>query len=67
MTELELTRTRGDRRLYALEGIGTVRLEGMFARSATAEASGRSWHFSRRGLDKIPCKTQSNVGYFGVL
>jgi hypothetical protein len=50
MTELELTRTRGDRRLYALEGIGTVRLEGMFARSASAEASGRSWRFSRRGF-----------------
>ena len=50
MTELELTRTRGDRRLYSLEGIGTVRLQGMFARSATAEATGRSWRFSRRGL-----------------
>lgn len=50
MTEFELTRTRGDRRLYALEGIGTVRLEGMFAHSATAEASGRAWHFSRRGF-----------------
>jgi hypothetical protein len=50
MTELELTRKRGDRRLYALKGIGTVRLEGMFARSATAEAGGCSWHFSRRGL-----------------
>jgi hypothetical protein len=50
MTELELTRLRGDRRMYVLEGVGTVRLEGMFARSATAEASGRSWHFGRRGF-----------------
>lgn len=50
MTEHELTRTRGDRRLYALEGIGTLRLDGMFARSATAEAGGDTWRFTRRGL-----------------
>jgi hypothetical protein len=28
MTELELTRTPGDRRRYALEDIGTIHLEG---------------------------------------
>lgn len=28
MTELELTRTPGDRRLYALDGVGTLRLDG---------------------------------------
>ena len=37
MTDLELTRTSGDRRLYSLEGIGTVRLDGLFSGSATAE------------------------------
>lgn len=31
MTELELTRTPDDRRLYSLDGIGTVRLEGLFS------------------------------------
>ena len=62
MTELELTRTRGDRRLYALEGIGTVRLEGMFARSASAEAPGRSWHFSRRGLWQRIIEATDEVG-----
>jgi hypothetical protein len=35
MTELELNRARRDRRLYALEGIGTVRLQGMLAHSAS--------------------------------
>jgi hypothetical protein len=50
MAELELTRTRGDRRLYALPGIGTVRLKGWASRSATAEAIGRSWELGRRGF-----------------
>ncbi len=50
MTELELTRTRGDRRLYGLEGIGTLRLDGTFARSATAEAGRDTWRFTQRGF-----------------
>ena len=49
MTELELTRTP-DRRIYALAGIGTVRLEGLFSNTATAEAGERRWRFERRGL-----------------
>jgi hypothetical protein len=40
----------GDRRLYALADIGTLRLEGLFARSATADAGGRTWRFARRGF-----------------
>jgi hypothetical protein len=50
MPELELTRTPGDRRLYALEGIGTLRLLGWWSRAASAEADGRSWEFARNGL-----------------
>lgn len=50
MTELELTRISGDRRAYSLEGIGTVRLEGLFSNSATADAGEHSWRFSRRGF-----------------
>ena len=50
MAEVTLSRTPGDRRLYAIEGIGTLRLEGFFARTATAEARGRSWRVARRGL-----------------
>ncbi len=49
MAELELTRT-GDRRLYALEGVGTLRLMGLASRTATAEAGGRRWRFGRRGF-----------------
>ena len=49
-TETELKRSPTDRRLYALERVGTLRLEGLFSRSATAEADGRSWHFNRRGF-----------------
>jgi hypothetical protein len=50
MPDLELTRTHGDRRAYALEGIGRLRLEGLFARAATAEADGASWRFVRTGF-----------------
>jgi hypothetical protein len=50
MTELELTRRPGDRRLYELEGIGTLRLEGVFSSAATARAGGTTWRFARRGI-----------------
>jgi hypothetical protein len=43
MTELQLTRTRDDRRLYALGEVGTLRLRGWTARSAIAESGGRTW------------------------
>ena len=47
MADLELTRTTGDRRLYSLEGVGTLRLQGFASRTATAEAAGTSWRFAR--------------------
>jgi hypothetical protein len=50
MTELELARTPDDRRLYELEGVGTLRLQGFGSRSAVAEAGGRSWQVARRGF-----------------
>jgi hypothetical protein len=50
MTELELKRIPCDRRLYALESVGTLRLGGVLSRSATAEADGTSWTFTRRGF-----------------
>ena len=50
MADLELTRTSGDRRLYALEGIGTLRLEGFASRRATAVADSTSWRIARRGF-----------------
>jgi hypothetical protein len=50
MTDLELTRTPGDRRLYSLDGVGTLRLQGVFSRAVTAEAVGASWRFARTGF-----------------
>jgi hypothetical protein len=50
MPELELTRSREDRKLYVLDGVGTLRLHGWTSRTATAEAGGRSWGIERRGL-----------------
>jgi hypothetical protein len=50
MTDLELTRVPGNRRLYSLEGIGTLRLEGLASRRASAEAAGRRWRIARRGF-----------------
>ena len=50
MADLELTRTQGDRRLYALEGVGTLRLEGLFSRAAIAEGGGASWRIARSGF-----------------
>ena len=50
MADLELTRSRDDRRLYELAGLGTLRLEGLFSRRATAEAGGVAWSLHRVGF-----------------
>jgi hypothetical protein len=50
VADLELKRTAEDRRLYALEGVGTLHLEGLGGRMATAEAGAESWHITRRGF-----------------
>jgi hypothetical protein len=50
VADFELTRDRGDRRLYTLEGVGTLRLEGWGRRRASADAEGRGWQFARRGI-----------------
>ena len=50
MADLELERAPGDRRLYVLDGIGTLRLSGLFSRAATADVAGRRWRFARRGF-----------------
>jgi hypothetical protein len=49
-TELELVRTPGDRRLYALGDVGRLRLTGLVTSGAIAEADGDTWHLGRRGL-----------------
>jgi hypothetical protein len=50
VAELELQRVAGERRLYAVDGVGTIRLHGLVSRAATAEADGRRWRFERRSL-----------------
>src|SRR4051794_20681121 len=50
MYEVELTRSPHDRRLYVLDRVGTLRLEGLFSRSAVARAGGETWHLARSGF-----------------
>jgi hypothetical protein len=50
MVNRQLARIPGDHALYTLEGVGTLRLEGVSSSRATAEAAGRHWHFARRGF-----------------
>lgn len=68
MAELELTRTPDDHRLYALQGVGTLRLKGFASQTATAEADGSSWRIDRRGFwPRIVQATDANgtvVGEF---
>lgn len=47
MPELELERVSGERRAYSLEGVGTLRLEGLGSRTATVEAGAQSWRIVR--------------------
>ena len=50
MVDLELTRSPEDRRLYKLEGVGSLRLLGFLSRTAIAEADERSWRLASSGL-----------------
>jgi hypothetical protein len=50
VADLELTRSTDDRRLYGLGEIGTLRVGGWFARTATAETGDRAWQFVGRGF-----------------
>jgi hypothetical protein len=64
MIELELTRVPKDRRLYRLDGFGTVRLEGVFGRTGSAEADdGRSWQLTRRGFWKRSIEATDGTGF----
>ena len=51
--DLELTRVQGDRRLYELSGVGTLRLGGFWSRDATAEAGGLRWQITRRLWSRV--------------
>jgi hypothetical protein len=52
VTTLQLTRSTDDQRLYALEDLGTLRLDspdGQRSRLATAAAGDRRWHLAHVG------------------
>ena len=50
VADLELTRSQGDRRRYDLASVGTLRLQGLFSRTAIAEAAGNRWRFTASGV-----------------
>ena len=50
MADLELTRSQGDRRRYDLARVGTLRLQGLFSRTAVAETDGNRWRFAASGV-----------------
>ena len=62
MAELELTRSRDDRRLYEIAGVGTLRFEGLFSRRATAEAGAAEWSFARRGVWQTTIEASDATG-----
>jgi hypothetical protein len=62
MGEIELTRTAGDRRLYALGDVGTIRFTGWLARSASAEAGGRRWEMVRSGWFRRAMEARDATG-----
>jgi hypothetical protein len=55
VTELTLLRSPDDRRVLMLEGVGTLRIEGLNRKRATAEAGGRRYslrgRLASRGVD----------------
>jgi hypothetical protein len=62
VTELRLTRDAHDRRLFRLDGVGSVRLLGWTSRRGEAEADGRSWSFERRGLVRTQVIAADSAG-----
>ena len=50
MVDLELKRVPGERRLFELAGVGTLRLRGMVSRAAVATADGATWGMGRPGF-----------------
>ena len=50
MAEFELVRSKDDRRLYTLGAMGSLRLEGLMSRRATATSAGMTWRIARAGF-----------------
>lgn len=62
MIELALTRSRDDRRLYEVGGVGTLRFEGFLSRRATAETGAHAWSFDRGGFRHRTIKASDATG-----
>ncbi len=60
--DLQLTRVPGDRRRYALLGIGSLRLQGLLGRRATAEAGSQRWTFVHRGFWRREVEATDETG-----
>lgn len=53
MADLELTRAPDDRRRYDLAGVGTLRLQGPFSRTAAAETDRKRLQFKVSGVFRL--------------
>ena len=62
VADLELTRSPGDRRRYDLPGVGTLRLQGLFSRTAVAEADGNRWRFTASGVFRLRATAMDAAG-----
>ncbi len=62
MRELELTRSRDDRRRYDLEGVGSVRLGGWLSGGATIEAGDALLEVRRRGILRRTTEAEDHTG-----
>ena len=62
MTELELTRSPGDRRSYEIGGVGTLRFHGLLSHRATAESGAGAWSFARRGVFRTTIEAADSTG-----
>ena len=62
MAELELTRSRDERRLYEVEGVGTLRFGGRLSRRAAAEAGTAAWSFDHRGFWRTRIEASDATG-----
>jgi hypothetical protein len=62
MKELALTRTPHDRHLYTLDSVGSIRLEGVLSKSATARVGDNIWHFTRRGIWRPSIEATDDTG-----
>jgi hypothetical protein len=62
MQELTLTRVFGDRRLYAFEGVGSIRLTGLGKRGGLAEAGGQRWQITALSFWKRDIRATDTAG-----